>query len=57
MARSRALRVVESDPEQPADITALLRADINRRDWAGMHIAADRRPFISLMPARRWRYR
>lgn len=34
------LRIVE---EAPADVTALLRKDIEARDWSKVHIAADRR--------------
>jgi hypothetical protein len=45
---TRALHIVpappsQSEPEQPKDVTMLLRAEIERRDWSAMHVAADRR--------------
>lgn len=35
-------------PEQPTDITGALRRDIEARDWAKVHIAADRRAPVFL---------
>jgi hypothetical protein len=41
---ARTLRAVPKEPpEQPKDVTMLLRAEIERRDWSAMHVAADRR--------------
>lgn len=56
MRANRKLRVVKSDPEPPKDITGLLRADIAKRDWARVHIAADRRAPIAIGERRPWRY-
>jgi hypothetical protein len=39
------MRVVS---EEPLDITLAMRADIKARDWARVHVAADRREPISL---------
>lgn len=42
------LRAVTTEPEQPKDITALLRRDIEARDWARCHVEGDRRPALDL---------
>jgi hypothetical protein len=44
-ARKPALHVVA---EEPIDICALNRADILERDWSAVHVAADKRPAITL---------
>jgi hypothetical protein len=44
-----ALRAVPKAPaDQPVDITLALRAEIDARDWARVHIAGDRRAPVSL---------
>jgi hypothetical protein len=35
-------------PEQPLDIAALNRADIEKRDWSAVHVAGDRRAPVYL---------
>jgi len=55
---ARKLHAVPAAPkEPPIDVTALLRADIAKRDWTGVHVAADRRPFLAWpdTPKRIWR--
>ena len=37
----------------PIDINALQRADIRKRDWSAMHIAADRRPPVDIEAPRK----
>lgn len=41
----------------PIDITALIRADIAKRNWKAMHIAADRRGPVEIADptGRTWR--
>jgi hypothetical protein len=51
-ARPKLLRIVE---EAPKDVTMLLRADINARDWAAVHVAGDRRAPVFLPDVvKRW---
>jgi hypothetical protein len=38
------LRSVPSPTDEPVDIVALNRADIEARDWAACHINGDRNP-------------
>lgn len=42
---------------RPVDITALLRADIEERDWDQVHIRANRNPPLDIAdrPKRSWR--
>lgn len=51
------LHAVAPPQEAPLDITLALRADIAPRDWAAVHIAADRRAPLMLgeRPKRLWR--
>lgn len=42
--------VVEEGP--PADITALLHADIAKRDWPSVHVAADKREPVDIAETR-----
>ena len=53
-ARKPKLSVVE---DRPKDITALLHAEIAARDWAAMHVAADKRGpvFLPDRVKRPWR--
>jgi hypothetical protein len=48
------LAIVE---ESPTDISAELRAAIHKRDWAAVHIEADRRAPLFMLdrPKRTWR--
>lgn len=51
-----ALKAVPDAREERIDVTALIRADIRQRDWAAVHVAADRRPFVAWAdaPKRIW---
>lgn len=42
---------------RPVDITALLRAEIEQRDWSKCHVAGDRNPPLDIAdrPKRGWR--
>jgi hypothetical protein len=51
LKRQPKLRAVDS-----ADIYASWRADIAKRDWNAVHIAADRRGFFTMPEHRKWRY-
>jgi hypothetical protein len=42
------LRAVTPEPEPPIDVTALLRRDIEARDWAKCHVEGDRRQALDL---------
>jgi hypothetical protein len=53
---ARNLKLVEPVPDRPVDITLAMRDEIKARNWAAVHIAADRRPFLALGDFRRWRY-
>lgn len=56
MKPARHLTIVAERP--PAvDLYVNWRADIRARDWAAVHIAADKRQPIELAPARRWGWR
>jgi hypothetical protein len=49
------LRAVPDSPSEPVNIYASWRAEIEARDWASVHVAADRREAIALPdPVRRW---
>jgi hypothetical protein len=50
------LKVVPAVPDRPVDITLAMRDEIKARNWAAVHIAADKRPFLDLGDSRRWRY-
>jgi hypothetical protein len=43
------LSIVES---QPIDITALIRREIQQRDWERVHISGDRNPSIGWLERR-----
>jgi hypothetical protein len=45
MTAKPSLRIVN---EQPLDIAALNRADIEKRDWSAVHISGDRRAPVYL---------
>ena len=47
------LAIVTPDTTAPIDIAALQRADIKKRDWSAMHIAADRRPPVEIEAPRK----
>jgi hypothetical protein len=51
-----ALHLVARQSE-PIDITALNRADIAKRDWSAVHIAADRRQPVAIEDCKKrtWR--
>jgi hypothetical protein len=53
---ARNLKLVEPAQESRADIYAAWRADIAKRDWNAVHIAADRRGFFAMPEHRKWRY-
>lgn len=54
MTRAK-LKLVDDDP-RPIDITALIRADIEARDWGRVHVEADRRDPVELVfRGSRWR--
>jgi hypothetical protein len=53
-AAARKLRVVPVEPPT-VDLYANWRAEIRARDWAGMHIAADRRSPVEIADVRRVR--
>lgn len=55
MKPQRKLRIVPD--EQPTDITLAMRAEIEARDWAAVHVAGDRRAPVFLADAVRrvWR--
>lgn len=42
------LHAVPSPADEPLDISALIRADVQARDWASVHVNGDRGPAISL---------
>lgn len=52
MTRSHLRAVAAPDEQpadvQPADVTALLRAEIAARDWAAVHVRSDRSRPIEL---------
>jgi flagellar basal body P-ring protein FlgI len=52
----RNLKLVEPVPDRPVDITLAIRDEIKARNWAAVHIAADRRPFLALGETKKWRY-
>ena len=57
MTPKRKLHAVPDEPEQPTDITALNRAEIEARDWSRCHILGDKGPRIDLPEKRRrWRW-
>jgi hypothetical protein len=43
---ARKLHVVAPAQEQPADLTLAMRAEIEARDWAAVHIRGDRNPSL-----------
>lgn len=49
------LRIVP-DTQEVVDIAALIRADIKERNWAAVHVQADKRPFLLLPERRKWRW-
>jgi hypothetical protein len=49
---ARKLRIVA---EPPIDIGALQRADIAARDWASVHVEADRRGAVEIADVRKVR--
>jgi len=56
---ARNLKLVEPAREPPApnlDYEWQERKRIRERNWAKVHVAADRRPFLALGDSRRWRY-
>jgi hypothetical protein len=56
---ARNLKLVEPAPEPPApnlDYEWKERQRIKARNWAAVHIAADRRPFLALGETKKWRY-
>lgn len=54
MPAVRKLRSVPTEPQAdpPKDITALLRADILKRDWRRTHVTGDRGPELAMGQSR-----
>lgn len=45
------LKIIKTT-HRPVDITALLHADIAKRDWASVHVAADKREPVDILETR-----
>lgn len=50
--KSQAKLKIVTNTHRPVDITALIRADIAKRDWDAVQVAADRREPVEIGESR-----